>query len=243
MAIPIQDPIAQTKTGFDELGKSLSGIAEQQGPLGQYKQDMMQRLTGGPQNLSPMELQALLGVPAMQGAGTAGLNPFAALTGGAPGVGTQGAIPPELPQLAGNLSGVLGQPSPAAREQQLMDEETLRDKVAQINNLHVKMNTMLQLQGFKERLPIYDTKKLKFNIPLGQNVQRSRSMRAYSQSVGDILQKAQQSVMAMETAFAMGPDQAKTVIPDAYRGYLGNFPDTEADLQGWISGRAKPRPK
>lgn len=222
---------------MDRLARALNTFGEVTSPVAQYKRGLGSTIaSGGIRSLSPADIQILFGIPAMSAATQAGYDPFARANPLAPPVSSPYAVGPLIAGMPKErIDAIFSTPSPAAEEQARMDEESLRDAIAKLNNYHVKMNTMLETMGIKDRLPIYDTKKLKFKIPYGQNIKRARTLRAYRQLIGDILEGAQKAMTAMETAFTLGPEAAARTIPESFKGYLGTFPDSTEELQKMLT--------
>ena len=232
-------PEYEVPLAMKDLASSIAEVGEILGPVGTYKRQLAERLgTQGPGALSPMDLQMLFGVPAMSAAVSGGLNPFAR-------TGIEQLSKPPSPEAEptpgltpGSMSGfspdvldrLQSTPLPAAQEQQRMDIEGLRDMVSQLNSIHVKINTFFELQGLPHRLPYYDPTKLQFNIPYGQNVRRTRTLRAYRQAIGNQLQGAREAMAALEVLGTFG-GAAGNILPEASRKYLASFPDTTEQLQ------------
>lgn len=231
---------------MSNLGDSLGNLADMLGPKGQAERALDEvrlgaanRLKGG--GASPVDYDMATGRGTFStAAGVAGIDPFQAMRmGGGMDMskilagGNQTEDPAAGLEMAGwtpeQVQDIVGTPSPRAQEENAIGMETLRDRVSALNNVHMQINSLLQMQGRKERLPIYDPTKMNFQLPYS-NVRRAQSQRKLSQNLNDLVQGAQQALHGMQTSFGVGPEEAATVVPPQMLQYLRNFADNDDDL-------------
>lgn len=210
-----QDPFTSQGTG-EGPGAAMGGLIGPQMP----PQGAPQGGPVGPGGAPSPDLEGMLGPQgAPQGAAPSAIDPMlmAGLT----------------EEQKARMSGI----TPRRQDEIAIGEETLRDQVDQLNSVHTSINSIIAAEGVQGvNLPFYDSRKMKFQIPMGNAAKKNRYLRRMSQKIKDQTQSARQYENALKIQFA-NPEDYKKMVPSGSFNYANDFLNTTEELQQSLNSR------